>query len=124
MAAQYCDISFQPVFQDSSREPVATRRKEEFAGIESGGKPGIRSAVIRTKKKISMEQLNRFLKENMPHTYRIKGYVRLLDDTVKAVQTSFDSCHTQTITNYSGITEIIAMGEHIEPRKLRNSLTH
>jgi G3E family GTPase len=122
MTAAYCDIPFQQVLDNYTSEPLAVRRRQEFSGIEPGGRPNIHSAVIRTNKKISEEQLNRFLEEYIPNTYRIKGYIRLSDGTVKAIQTAFDTCNIENISNYSGNTEIIAMGENIEPRKMRNRL--
>lgn len=120
--ATYCNIPFQRVLQHHPVEPVAVKRGNELAGFAPGGRPNIRSVVIRTNKPVSMEQLDRFFTEYLPRTYRIKGYVRLKDGSVKAVQAVFDSCSTETLSHYTGNTEIIAMGENIEPRKMRNTL--
>lgn len=120
--ATYCNIPFHQVLQQHPIEPVAIRHSNELAGLEPGGRPDIRSVVIRTNKPVSIEQLNRFLREYLPRTYRIKGYVKFSDGSVKAVQAVFDSCNTEILTHYTGNTEIIAMGENIEPREMRDAL--
>ena len=122
VSASYCNIPFQKVLQTHSYKPLAIRKNDEFSGLESGGRPHIRSAVIRSNKPISKKQLNRFLDEYLPLTYRIKGYVQLSDGSAMAVQTAFKTSHTKPVSNYTGNTEIIAMGKNIEPRKMRDTL--
>lgn len=76
--------------------------------------------VIRIARAITPEGLDRFLAEYVPRTYRIKGYVRLSDGSVKALQTSFDRVQTTDLSDYSGNTELIAMGDDLGAREMRN----
>ncbi len=120
VTATYCDVAFYRILSGQSTEPVAVRQSRELAAIEPGVRPDIRSVVIRTSRPVSRERLDRFLEEYMPKTYRIKGYVRLTDGTALALQSSFENYSTQELSDYTGNTEIIAMGDNISPREMRN----
>lgn len=122
VSATYCDIAFHRILSGQPIKPVAVRQREELSAIRPGGRPDIQSVVIRTSRPVTQQQLNRFLEEYLPLTYRIKGYVKLPDGTALALQTSFKSSSTKPLTNYTGNTEIIAMGKNIEPRKMRKML--
>jgi hypothetical protein len=39
-----------------------------------------------------------------------------------ALQTSFEHCETEPLPDYTGNTEIIAMGDNIQPREMRKML--
>jgi G3E family GTPase len=120
--ATYCDVAFQQVLLGEPAEPVAIRQSRELSAIEPGGRPDIRSVVIRTSRPVSRERLDRFLEEYLPKTYRMKGYVKLSDGSALALQTSFEQYSSETLPNYNGNTEIIAMGDNISPREMRNML--
>ena len=120
--ATYCDVAFQQVLRGEPAEPVAIRQSRELSAIEPGGRPDIRSVVIRTSSPVSWERLDRFLEAYLPKTYRMKGYVKLSDGSALALQTSFEQYSSETLPNYNGNTEIIAMGDSISPREMRNML--
>jgi len=120
MGACWCDVAFQQVIENPTTEPVARKTSREIAAIQAGGRPEISSVVIRTAQALTPEGLYRFLAEYVPRTYRIKGYVRLSDGSVKALQTSFDRVQTTDLSDYSGNTELIAMGDDLGTREMRN----
>lgn len=124
LSASYCEVAFHKVLQEQKPEgePVAVRKSHEFASLEAGGRPGIQSVVIRTSKPVTPEGLQHFLDTYLPKTYRMKGYVRLSDGTVRALQTSFEHWETTDLSNYQGNTEIIVMGVNLQPREMRDML--
>lgn len=120
--ATYCDIAFHRILHEHPAETVALKQRKKLATIEPGGRPDIRSVVVRTSQPLERERLDRFLEKFLPKTYRIKGYVRLSDGTAMALQTSFEHCETEPLPDYTGNTEIIAMGDNIQPREMRKML--
>jgi len=124
VSASYCEVAFHKVLKEQKPEgePVAVRKSHEFASLEAGGRPGIQSVVIRTSKPVTPEGLQHFLDTYLPKTYRMKGYVRLSDGTVRALQTSFEHWEATDLSNYQGNTEIIVMGVSLKPREMRNML--
>jgi G3E family GTPase len=115
--ATYCTFRFEKdVFAGEAR--LVDRLSGYGAGEEGDdpeknacGRPEIGFGVLRSARRISRENLEQFISEFAKHTYRIKGYVRLKEGTVLAVQTSFDQIHFEEIKEYPGNTELIAMGD-------------
>jgi G3E family GTPase len=118
--ATYCDIAFRRILQEQPADPVAVKQSRDLSALEPGGRPDIRSVVIRTSRPVAREQLDRFLEKYIPKTYRMKGYVKLSDGSALTLQTSFEQYSSETLPNYNGNTEIIAMGDNISPREMRN----
>lgn len=79
------------------------------------GSSGLKTAVVRSVKKISPASLDRFLTLVLPHTLRLKGFVNLDDGRTVMIQAV---CEEKTITNYSpynGPSQVIAIGETLDP---------
>jgi G3E family GTPase len=74
--ASFCDVPVESMFQRAAA-PVAVRRADGVSGGESGGRPPVGSAVIRTGRRISRGALDRFLSGIVPSVWRVKGTVAL-----------------------------------------------
>jgi G3E family GTPase len=84
---------------------------------QSCGRLDIGSAVVRTLKKIKRDYLVSFLEENKTQFIRLKGFVVLTDGSTVAVQSSFGQTAVYEIENYSGATELIAMGPELNAQE-------
>ncbi len=120
--ATYCDFEIKNVFKDMNNEPVAVKTGNILAQKSPGGRPDIKSAVLRTAKKISKEQALRFIAVYAPQTIRMKGYILLEDGGVLAVQSTYGDYSVSDVADYPGNTEIIAMGEEVTPGAMKNIL--
>ena len=90
--------------------PVALRRAHEHEEIEGSNRPDLGSCVIKTTQGISRNKLESFLDEMGPDSYRIKGFVRLDKGQMVAVQSCFGESEVLPVENYTGPTELVAMG--------------
>lgn len=90
--------------------PVALRRAVEHKKLEGSGQPDLGTFVIKTTQGISRHKLESFLKEIGPDSYRIKGFVKLDDSQMVAVQSCFGESELQTVDHYMGPTELVGMG--------------
>jgi len=116
--ATYCQIDLDNIFEPPGKA-LASRQNQELAKIEAGGRPDINTGVLRTSKKISIENLKAFLQEVIPNTIRLKGFVMLNTQESVMVQSSFCKINITSLENAKpGPTEIIAMGQKISARIL------
>ncbi len=113
--SRFCTVNIENVFTAFGLMPVAEKCAEKNAARKSAGRPELDIAVLKTSKKISKEKLDQFIHEYLPTSYRIKGFVNINPNGVVAVQTVFDKYDTKVIENYTGMTQLIAMGENITP---------
>ena len=111
----FCQIDINDVIN-----PVLNgkRRAENFSGKKSEGKPDFNACVLRTHDSLSEEGFNRFIRELMLSCPRIKGFVKLVDGRVIAVQTVFDQLNTKVINNYDAPTEIIIFSRNLTVKEL------
>ena len=109
LETQYCNIK-SDLLPDDAKTPVALQRSKELEAFENSGRPDLGSAVVRTTKKISRDNLEKLLNEQQAVTYRLKGFINLTDETTVVVQSCFGKTDIIPVDNYSGPTEIIAMG--------------
>ncbi len=82
--------------------------------------PQISSAGLRTTIPISRKSLERFLRNFEKGTYRVKGYVNLIDKTVVSVQSCFGQTRFQTIEKEPGPTELIALGPQVDNQEFKS----
>lgn len=113
VSASFCDLSLDNVFSAIKR-PVAVVRAKENAAFESCGRPDIGSAVLRTTTPISRDQLESFLRETTGQTHRLKGFVVVSGGPPLAVQSCFGELEIVPVSDYTGPTEIVAMGKGID----------
>ncbi len=115
--ASYCDFDFErDVF--AGEAGLVERLSGNVVGEEGDdpahnacGRPEIGFGVLRSVRRITRKNLERFVHEFAKHTYRIKGYVLLKEGNVLAVQTTFEQVRFEEIDGYQGNTELIAMGD-------------
>jgi G3E family GTPase len=110
--ASYCQVSIDTIFN----QPTVYQAKK--INDEPPGRPDIKSGVIKTTKKISRTNFERFIHEFAPHTIRIKGYARLSDNTVLGVQSVYGNNEFIPVKEYPGNTELIFMSEDVELREI------
>ena len=121
--SSFCNVPAEPLLPTESAGTVVSEHAGEWQNIEPGGRPDITSAVLRINRPVTPERLERFLAVYTPRTLRMKGYVVCTDGTVRAVQCASGLCNQTVINGYSGVTELIAMGETIDSEKMRLELT-
>ncbi len=115
----YCEVSM-----DEILTPV-----EETAGLkllkagslpESGGRPDIHSAILRTTRAFDKEYLELFLEQVSKLCIRIKGYILTKESEMIAIQSSFGLYESKTIHTDHSQTELIAMGYDISAKVLND----
>jgi G3E family GTPase len=95
-------------------ETVAEQRIGENAAFESCGRPAdLKSAVNRRTLPVDHADMMKFLSSLQDSTARMKGYVRLADGRVCAVQSCFGDLSCSFVNTYNGPTELIAIGPNI-----------
>ena len=91
----------------------------KHAKKDSDGRPPINACVLRIHDKLSLFGLKSFIFELQKICPRVKGYVNLKDGSVMGIQTVFDHSDLKEIKEYIGPTEVIAFGDKLTPRELR-----
>lgn len=91
----------------------------KHAKVASAGRPPINACVLRIHDKLSLLGLKSFIFELQKMCPRVKGYVNLKDGRVMGIQTVFDHSDLKEIKEYVGPTELIAFGDKLTPRELR-----
>lgn len=119
--SRHCDIDLAGVFAIGQGEPVALRRAGEHASVEASGRPAIGSVALRTMHRVDRAALERFIAQESPGAYRLKGYVCLSDGHVVAVQSCFGKTEMSDASGYDGPTELVAMGPGIDPDSVRSA---
>ena len=97
--------------------PVALRRLSENRRFESGGRPCIGTAVIKTANPISPENLRAFIKTAADEAYRIKGTVRLSGGKNAAVQSCFGRTTIRPLPPAPLPTELVVLGPDVQQRE-------
>ncbi|MBN1466645.1 GTP-binding protein [candidate division KSB1 bacterium] len=110
---RYCDIDL--TILDSDELPLAARRASTRATREPA-RPAIGTAVVKSTRKITRAALERFLQEQRPRSYRIKGHVQLDDGSALMVQSTLGDVSLSPLQAYIGPTEIIAIGPEIDAK--------
>ena len=110
----FCNIELDLDLFGVSVDPVVIRRQEEHASLERSVRPETGTHVIKTTKTISLNSLEGFLNEVAPGAFRIKGFVRLDNNKMIAVQSCFGETKMEFLSDYSGPTELIGVGPDID----------
>lgn len=118
VTTSHCKIPLANILDKQFNETIAFQEIKKNEKIESCGKPDVEFSVIRSTKMITKEQLIKFLTEIPKSTYRAKGFIKLRNNKVIALQYSFGKYELKEIENYSGPSEIIALGPEIDNVKL------
>ena len=108
----YGSCHVEKLFELPTAGPVAMRKSTKQDGAVSSGRPEIGVGVIKTSRPISMEGLIELIDYYSKNTIRMKGFVKLKGGKNIALQSSYDLWNYKELDNYSGGTEIIAMGMH------------
>lgn len=111
LKASYCDLPDNELDLKSPVETIAEKTKDHHAQFESCGKPQTGVGVFRSSQSISKDKAMQFIDNYAKKTIRIKGFIKLATQSGLAVQTSFDQVEFKEIENFTGSTELIAMGE-------------
>ncbi len=80
-------------------------------------RPDVNSMVIKTSRKVSNENLRKFLNEWAQKAYRIKGFVKLKEGKTVAVQCTFDSINILDVENDFHPTELAALTDQFTLRE-------
>lgn len=115
LRSSYCDIPAAEL--EAALSPPSDREtRHPGHGLLSMGRPvSIHSAVLRSTRKITAANLDRFLAAWQEKAYRIKGYVNLDDRSVVRVQVCFDDNQITAVDKEPGPTELIALGPGVYP---------
>lgn len=85
------------------------------------GRPGIRSMVIKTTRRITEDKLQKFLALWAPHAFRIKGFVVLHDQSAVSVQCVFGSIEIKPVEGWNSPTEMVALTDQFILREWNQS---
>ena len=95
--------------------PVSVRQKEEHRKFDPLNKPGTGTVALKTTYPISRKNLDAFLLEMLPLSYRIKGTVKTEDGTFVSVQAVMGKVEYRDAGRLMQPTELIAIGPGITP---------
>ncbi len=115
---QFCSIPFTEQLAEYSEQARAAQLP---VNEQSGPRPDIGSVVIRNTKPASRQKLQEFLKTVEKKVYRLKGFVKLDDGEMAAVQSCFGNTTVEYIANNAGQTELIALGPGLDSQEFRKS---
>ena len=120
----YCQINIEAGFSEENPDPVAMRKNEGVYSLAGSGRPDFGAYVIKTTTEISLNNLEAFMNEVAPGSFRIKGFVRIDNNQMMAVQSCFGDIKMEILSDYSGPTELIGIGPDIDHinfgRRFRN----
>ncbi|HPF50241.1 MAG TPA: CobW family GTP-binding protein [Draconibacterium sp.] len=85
--------------------------------VQAMPRPDVNSMVIKTSRKVTREALRQFLEKWAPKSYRIKGFVKLKEGELVAVQCTFDSVEILDVENDLHPTELIALSDRFSLRE-------
>jgi G3E family GTPase len=112
----FCNVSFESFFDKATNEQ---RAASMHAGRKSEGRPDISSCVLRTNDLFLPEGLNLFISELQTQCPRIKGFLKLKNGAMAAVQTVYNDIQMEEIPSFAGPGELIAFGKNISAKELR-----
>jgi len=90
-------------------------------GQQSGGRPDIPVAVLKTNKTIDARSLKILVTEWSEKAIRIKGFVNITGGEVRLIQGTFGAYQEYVIDHYAGPTEIIVFGGSYTARELQEA---
>ncbi len=97
-------------------EPLAMKKKEDHKRYDPLNKPGTGTVALKTTWPIHRKNLEEFLREILPMSYRIKGTVKLDDGTFVSVQAVMGRVEYHEAGKLMQPTELIAIGPGITPQ--------
>ena len=112
--SEYCKIEDLSLEVIPTKETVAFKNKENYMQFESCDRPEIGVGILKSTRSITRENLEMFVKYHAGNTIRMKGFAKLKNDQFVAIQSSYDRFELKEVEQYSGPTEIIAMGENFD----------
>jgi len=115
-AVTYARASLDDLEELQTHEPVAVKKKEEHKRFDPLNKPGTGTVALKTTWPISRKNLEAFIKEMLPLSYRIKGTVKLDDGSFVSVQAVMGQVEYRDAGRLMQPTELIAIGPGITPR--------
>lgn len=109
---EYCNIDSVELTQVNtiSNEALETSRQED-----------IKTAVYRTTAIIPLENLESFLKELTKISIRAKGFIRVAKNEYRLFHLTYNNFKIVPLDDFTGNCEIIAFGEDMNLRLLRNT---
>ena len=114
--SSHCNINMDFIAEARGHEH---RGATVFGKKESEGRPEIRASVLKTNQKISMIGLEEFINSMMGQSVRIKGFVNTTEGKTLLIQVVFGVLEMVETDSYSGPSEIIAFGEGLAPKMLK-----
>lgn len=114
VTTSHCNINFADVFEDKQADNMMM-----LPAVKAGSKPDMGLSVLRMHDKISLENLDSFIKTIIPTSDRIKGFVNLEDGTTVAVQSVYNDYEIHPMEHYEGRTELIIFNNTYSPRELQ-----
>lgn len=92
---------------------------ETFGQKTSEGRPGIKACVLRTNDRMPAAKIDRFSHDMQEYSIRFKGYLNSREGQVYMIQSVFGHAEKRAVSGYMGPTEIIAFGEDLTPKILK-----
>ncbi len=111
---RYCDVGMGELSSFASAQPRSDQFPIPFATFDTAPPPNLGSAVVRSTKTLSEQNLRDFLQRFAEKAYRIKGYVNLDDGNMVAVQVSPGQTTLKPVEISQTPTELIALGPGID----------
>ncbi|WP_430813801.1 GTP-binding protein [Carboxylicivirga sp. RSCT41] len=111
----YANVDWRSCIGGDAKGQAAQR----FIGKASEGRPNMHTSVLRTHDKISLNQLNQFIKAIHKQCIRIKGFMNLTDGKVVSIHSVYDVFEIKVLDNYAGPSELIVFSESISLTQLR-----
>ncbi len=96
--------------------PVSVRQKEEHREFDPLNKPDTGTVALKTTFPISRKNLEVFIREMLPLSYRIKGTVKLDNGEFVSIQAVMGKVEYREAGRLMQPTELIAIGPGISPR--------
>ncbi len=115
VSTSFCDLQLPTDLGVYGRGTVAEGDLNQLLETCSEGRPDLSSAVVRTTHCISQENLMRFIAEFEDQTCRLKGFVNLPNKSTVSVQSCFGKTEVKSVAQFSGPSELIAMGVGLNP---------
>lgn len=112
--AAFAQVELGDVFDPPDGAPAAARLAPE----NPGPRPEIETAVLRAAGEIEPERLDRFIAAYADRLWRLKGFVVCRGGSL-SVQSSFGNTRILPAPDYSGPSELIALGPGFDARALR-----
>lgn len=112
----YCNIELNDLF--NVNENVGKNRRF-LPLVKAGSKPDMGVSFLRMHDKISKEQLLLFVKDLIPTSQRIKGFINLKDGSTLAIQSVYSQLNYKPMERYEGRSELIIFNDNYTTRDLQ-----